>query len=160
MALDRQNADLDKVREEHTANEKKLDETVKVLSAEETPKSINLHVNYKDTVFNFEEIEKTEKYILYLKKQKDSTVSYKDLIKEIYSYYNPRAEIVLLKGVTKKLRFLQRKTHEKHDFYRIFIEYAENLKKILENEKNGSRIKPKQLKKNQEIDNKKAFSQT
>ena len=134
LALDRQNTDLDKVREEHTANKKKLDETVKILSAEETPKNINLHVNYKDTVFNFEEIEKTEKCILYLKKQKDSIVSYKDLIKEIYSYYkhteksnllhyyNPRTEIVLLKGVTKKLRFLQRKTHEKHDFYRIFIE--------------------------------------
>ena len=52
------------------ANKKKLGETAKILLTEKTPKGINLHVK----VFNVEEIEKIERYTLYLKKQKDSTI--------------------------------------------------------------------------------------
>ena len=41
-ALDRENTNLHKIRQGHAANNKKLDETAKILPAEKTPKSINL----------------------------------------------------------------------------------------------------------------------
>ena len=39
----------------------------------------------------------------------------------VLHFYNPRAEIVLLNGVTEKLTFFQRKTHEKLNFASKFV---------------------------------------
>ena len=113
--------------------ENALDKITTVAWVEVTPCLITLHVNFKENVFGLEEMDISTKYNLALATKDGSSITYKEKIKDKYSYlkhliktnllhfYHHLCEIKLINDVTTSIRVLQQYINERKDFAARFL---------------------------------------
>ena len=107
--------------------ENALDKITTVAWEEVTQYLITLRVNFKKNIFRLEEIDISTKYNLALVSKEGSSITYKDKIKDKYSYlrhltkinllyfYHHLCEIKLINHMTTSKRFLQQNIHKRKD---------------------------------------------